>query len=114
MLLLNTYTPDIDTDAFIDDVSANETSGTGYTAGGKTITNITVTQDDTNDKGKLDGDDVDWANSTITARYAVIYKDTGTPATSPLMAYIDFGEDKSSSNENFTISWSADGIINVS
>lgn len=113
MLLTSSYTPNIDTDIFIDDVSANEITGTGYTAGGATIANPTVTQDDTDNEGVFNGDDVIWSNSTITARYAVIYKDTGTPGTSPVIAYIDFGGDKSSLNENFVVSWAAEGIINA-
>jgi hypothetical protein len=32
-----------------------------------------------------------WSTSTITAYGAVYYKDTGTPSTSPVIAFIDFG-----------------------
>jgi len=53
MLLTSSYTPNIDTDIFIDDVSANEITGTGYTAGGATIANPTVTQDDTDNEGVI-------------------------------------------------------------
>jgi len=112
-LLANTYTPDIDAHTFFSDVSADEISGTGYTAGGETLANATVTQDNTNDRAAFDADDVVWANATVTARYAVIYKDTGTPSTSPLIAYIDFGSDKSSSAADFTIQWNADGIFTL-
>ena len=110
-LLNNAYSPNVDHNYF-SDVSANEITGTGYTTGGKTLTNPSVAQDDTNDKGVFDADDVTWSNSTITARYAVIYKDTGATTTSPLIEYIDFGEDKSSSAENFKITWNVAGIIN--
>lgn len=113
MLLTSSYTPNIDTHLFIDDVSANQITGTGYTAGGATITNPTVTQDNTDNEGVFDGDDVTWSDSTLTARYAVIYKDTGTPSTSPVIAYIDFGSDKSSAGGEFTVSWDAEGIINA-
>lgn len=113
MLLTSSYTPNIDTHLFIDDVSANQITGTGYTAGGATIANPTVTQDNTDNEGVFDGDDVTWSDSTLTARYAVIYKDTGTPSTSPVIAYIDFGSDKSSAGGEFTVSWDAEGIINA-
>lgn len=112
-LLANTYTPSIDNHEFFDDVSAHEVSATGYTAGGQTIANQAVSQDNTGDEGVYDGDNVTWANSSITARYAVLYKDTGTPGTSPLIGYIDFGEDKESEGDNFIVSFDAEGIINA-
>jgi hypothetical protein len=113
MLLTSSYTPNIDTNLVISDISANEITGAGYTAGGSEITGKTVTQDDTDNEGVFDGDDVNWSTSTITARYAVIYKDSGTPSTSPLFAYVDFGADKSSLNENFIVSWATEGILNL-
>jgi len=91
--------------------NTNEVSGTGYTAGGATLTNPTVTQDDTDDEGVYDADDVTWSSSTITARYAVIYN---TTVADDIMAYIDFTEDKSSSSSDFKIEWNAEGIINLS
>jgi len=42
-----------------------------------------------------------------------LYKDTGVAGTSPLIEYIDFLADKTSENENFTITWAAEGIINA-
>ncbi len=107
-LLTSSYTPNLDHDNF-DDIT-NEVSGTGYTAGGATMANVASTDDDTNDRSKLDADDVTWSTSTITARYAVIYYDTGTDSTSRLIAYIDFGEDKSSVGADFTIQFHANGI----
>lgn len=113
MLLTSSHTQNADTQEFIDDVSANEVSGTGYTAGGATIGTPAVTQDNTDDEGVFDGADVTWASSTITARYAAIYKDTGTPGTSPIIAILDFGSDQSSSSGDFTIQWGSEGILNL-
>ena len=111
-LVTSSYTPDQDADEFFDDVT-NEVSGTGYTAGGATLASAAVTEDTTNDLGKFDAADVTWSSSTITARGAVIYKSTGTASTSPLIAYIDFGADKSSSAGDFTIQWSSSGILTL-
>lgn len=113
MLVTSSYTPDKDADEFIDDVT-NEVSGTGYSAGGATLGSKTVTVDDTNDCGTFDAADVTWSTSTITARGAVLYRDTGTPSTSPLIGYIDFAADKISSAGDFIIQWSANGIIRLS
>lgn len=107
MLLTDSHTPDIDAEEFIDDVSANEVSGTGYTAGGETVTTVTVTVDDTNDRAYIDADDVTWSTATITARYAYLYVDTGTPSTSEIVGYYDYTENKSSSAGLFTHSFTA-------
>lgn len=112
-LLTNAYTPDTDAHDNFDDVSAAEVSGTGYSAGGATLANKTVTQDNVNNLGVFDADDVSWAASTITARYAVIYKSTGTPANDTLIAYMDFGSDLSTSSSTFSINWNAGGIIRL-
>lgn len=111
-LVTSSYTPDQDAHDFFDDVT-NEVSGTGYSAGGMALSNKAVTADNTDNEGVFDADDATWGSSTITARGAVIYKFTGTPSTSPLIAYIDFGADKSSSNGNFTLQWNAEGILNL-
>ena len=59
----------------------------------------------------LDSADPAWAASTITARYAAYYKDTGTPSTSPLLSLVDFESDQSSVSGTFTIVQSANGIL---
>lgn len=113
-LVSSAYTPNQDTHDYWDDVSANEVTGTGYTAGGTALTSKTVTYDATNNVTILDAADVTWASSTITARYAVIYDDSGaTSAQKALLAYVDFGSDQSSTNGAFTLTWDATGIIRV-
>ncbi len=67
----------------------------------------------TDDEGVFDADDVTWSTSTITARGAIVYKSTGTAANDLLICYFDFGADKSSSAGNFTITWNAEGIVNL-
>lgn len=111
MLLTSSASPDQDTHDYIDDLNANEVSGTGYTAGGATLASKTIGYTAGTNVTKFDAADVTWSSSTITARYAVLYVDTGTPSTSVLIGYTDFGEDKSSESGNFTIQWDADGIF---
>ena len=94
MLVTSSYTPNVDTHNFIDDVSTNEVSASGsYSAGGLTLASKTTTQDDTDNEGVFDCADPSATSATITARYAVFYKDTGTPSTSPLICYDDFIEE---------------------
>lgn len=106
----SSYTPAIDTHDFYNDVTS-EVSSTNYTAGGATLTSKTVTVDATNNEVELDAADVSWTNVSFTARYAVIYKSTGTASTSPLIALVDFGGDETVTSGNFSITWSADGVI---
>jgi len=112
MLVTSSYTPSQTAHTKKSDVT-NEVSGTGYTAGGSTLTTASVTADTTNHKGVFTADNVSWSSSTITARGAVIYKSTGTDSTSPLICYLDFGSDKVSTSGTFTISWNASGILTL-
>lgn len=111
-LVTSGYTPDIDAHDYFDDIT-NEVTGTGYTAGGETLASKTLTQDNTDDEGVFDAGDTTWSSSSMTAYGAVIYKSTGTAATSPLIAYIDFTENKTSQLGDFQITWATEGIINL-
>lgn len=108
-LCTSSYTPSQTTHDYFNDIT-NEVTGTGYTAGGATLGSKTV---NTSSKTfTFDAADTVWSSSTITARYAIIYDSTpGTAATNPLIGYIDFGADVSSTAANFTITWNASGIF---
>lgn len=86
---------------------AVEVSGSGYDAGGKTLGNITTSTDQSSNFVKVEIADVQWGlgagGSTITAKGALIYLPTGNPATSPLLAYINFDGTVTSSASVFTI-----------
>jgi hypothetical protein len=110
-LLSSSYTPNQDTDDYFNDVSAYEVTGTGYTAGGITLANKSVSYTSGTNVTKFDADDVSWTSSTITARYAVVYDSTGTASTSALIGYVDFGSNQSSSSGTFSIVWDAAGIF---
>lgn len=78
--------------------STNEVTGTGYTAGGNTLTTVTPTTDGTT--AYVDFADTSWSSATITARGALIYNSSkGNRA----VAVLDFGGDVSSTNGDFTI-----------
>ena len=113
-LCTSSYTPDIDAHTVFSDIT-HEVTGTAYVAGGTTLTTPSVTQDNTNNRGVFTADNASWTSSTITARYAIIYKSTGVASTSPLIAYIDFSTDQSSTSGDFKINWNvSNGILNVS
>jgi hypothetical protein len=113
MLCTSAYVPAQDTHQFKSSVT-NEVTGTGYTAGGATLTTESITYTAGTNTLKLDADDVSWAGSTITARYAIIYDNTGaSDAARPLIGYVDFGADVSSTAATFSIVWDAAGMATV-
>tara|TARA_Y100000004_G_scaffold178277_1_gene220694 strand:- start:1115 stop:1561 length:447 start_codon:yes stop_codon:yes gene_type:complete len=83
--------------------TSNEVSGTGYSAGGGTLTNVTPTTSGTT--ALTDFADLTFSSSTITARGALIYNTTtgGGSGTTDSIVVLDFGADKSSSAGDFTI-----------
>jgi hypothetical protein len=101
MLTTSSYVPDQDTHQYKSSVT-NEISGTGYTAGGLTLTTKTLSYDATTNTLSLGCDDPTWTGATFTFRYMVFYVDTGTASTSPLLTYVDFGVDQSVAGATFT------------
>ena len=83
--------------------TTDEVVGTGYTAGGTTLTNIDPTSSGTT--AFIDFNDATWASATITAAGAVIYNTTtdGGTGTTNAVAVISFGGDKTSTNGDFVI-----------
>ena len=80
------YTPNVNTHEFFSDVSGNQVSGTGYTAGGATL-NVTDIAD-----GVIEADDLTWGALTVSnVKYIVFYRNTGTASTSELLFYYDIG-----------------------
>jgi len=79
--------------------TSNEVSGTGYSAGGNTLTRVDPTTSGTT--AFTDFADTTWSSSTITARGAMIYNDTASG--NPAVVILDFGSDKTSTNGDFTV-----------
>lgn len=102
MLVTSAYTPNKDTHTKRSDVT-DEVSGTGYVAGGQTVT-VTVVPDLVNDRLDLSISVPTWLASTITARGIVIYKSRGGAASADeLVAHGDFGADVSTTDEAFLV-----------
>ena len=78
--------------------TSNEISGTGYSAGGGTLTNIDPTTSGTT--AFIDFADLTFSSATITARGALIYNSTNGNRT---VCVLDFGSDKTSTAGDFTI-----------
>ena len=72
--------------------AVNEVTGSGYTAKGNALTNVTPTTGGTT--AFTDFADSTWSTATITARGAMIFNDTA--AGDPSVVILDFGGDKTS------------------
>lgn len=116
------YTPNIDTEEFVDDVldggtTAEEFSGTNYSR--KTLSNISITQDNSDDEGVFDADDVTFNNiDGDTIQAILIYKQVGgndlTPGDDVLIAHLTSSDFPLPANGgSITLNFSGEGIINV-
>ena len=84
--------------------TTNEVSATGtnYTAGGNTLTNVDPSTSGTT--ALTDFADTTWSSSTITARGALIYNSSTTAGSANrAVAALDFGADKASTSGDVTI-----------
>lgn len=108
MLCTNTYTPAVTTDVVVGsgNLAANEVTGTGYTAGGETVS-VTVVNEAGFIRVKIASDLLIAQNASgfTNARYWVLYAVNGTPADAndKLICYGDFGSDKSIVTGSLTI-----------
>ena len=80
--------------------TSNEVSGTGYTAGGATLSSQAVAFDSSNNVAYFDAADPAFTTATITARGALIYNNSKSNAS---IAVLDFGSDFTSTAGTFTI-----------
>ena len=108
------YTSSATLGASTTDYSAtNEVSGTGYTAGGNTLTNVDPTTSGTT--AFTDFADTTWSSATITANGALIYNtttDAGSGTTNAVCA-LAFGGDKTSTNGDFVVQFPAADASNA-
>lgn len=89
----------------------NESTGTGYTAGGIALTSLSSAAVGTENATALFAAASSVTNTGLTARYAVIYNHT----TSKIRAVKDFGSDQILVNGTFTVTWdSTNGLIKIS
>lgn len=90
-------------------------AGNGYTAGGNTLSGVTVTE--TSGTTTFDANDTTFTasgGSMATFRYVVLYNDTPTSPADPLIAWWDNGSSVSlASGESFTVQFGGSGIFTL-
>lgn len=109
MLLGDTYEPDA-AHAVLADVSAHEIAGEGYAAGGQALQNVSASAIGTG--AVLAADAPLWPDSSISARYAVVY-DATEGGDGPLVRLLDFTEIKTADGGPFEIVFGAAGMMGL-
>lgn len=107
----SSYTPNQDTHDFANDLT-NELSGSGYAA--QTLAGVTYSYDTASQQVRLDFTDPTFAfNASSTWRYGVLWVDTaGASSTDPLIAYIDW-ESNQTSSVSHTLTVAAAGLLYI-
>ena len=83
-------------------ITTNEASGTGYTAGGTTLVNSTVTV--AQNISFVSFNNATFSTATLTASCCLIYNST---QSNKAVVVLDFGGSKTSTNGDFTIQFPA-------
>lgn len=110
MLLVSssyTFNPDHD---FVDDVDANELSGTGYVR--KTLASKTVTVDDTNDEVRYDAADPVYTGADFgTVAAGIVYVEVTNDTDSIPLAYVELTSPAVTNGGDFTFQFGSDGVF---
>jgi|TARA_R100000963_G_C4639889_1_gene103585 hypothetical protein len=94
--------------------TTNEVSATGtnYTAGGNTLTNVDPSTSGTT--ALTDFADTTWSTASLTARGALIYNSSTTAGSANrAVCSLDFGADKTSTSGDFTVQFPAADASNA-
>ena len=92
--------------------TTNEVSGTNYSAGGNTLTNVDPSASGTT--ALTDFADTTWSTATITANGALIYNSSTTAGSANrAVVVLAFGADKTSTAGDFTITFPAADASNA-
>jgi hypothetical protein len=106
------YVPSKSSDEFFSSVT-NEVAGTGYTAGGITLTGKTASVSG----GVVSlscASPIQWTFATISGQIVVFRKDTGTAGTSPVLWWYDAGAlTSSTSPSSLIVNIDPTGLITV-
>lgn len=113
MLTKSSYKPDVDEHRYVSDVSG-EISGSGYSKGGETLSNVQVDYDSNKKRIRMVADDLEWTDATFNADGLVIYDSSGSSDKNrPLVMAVMFGDTQSPSEGSFKVKWNNDGLLYI-
>lgn len=106
----SSYTPAQDTHQFQSDLTNELTTANGYTAGGATLSSVSLTE--SGHVYTLTCANPQWTTATFTAAFAVFADTTpGSAATNPLLCYWDFGGSQTAGGGTFTLQIASGGLV---
>lgn len=108
------FTPDSVTHSFLAAVDDFQITANGYTAGGQALAGKAVNVNNTDKKVYFAFNNPEWTIvGTMTAQIFAIYKDTGNPATSPVLFIIDKGAPQSRTDAVFRLQLNGKGLVGL-
>ncbi len=111
MCVDGTYTFNKGVHEFRSDITG-EVTATGYTAGGQTVLNQSLTL--LNNVITFNCDDPEWTiTGTMTVRRVIFYVDTGNAATDILLTCHDLGENVTTTDNIFRPVLNEDGVLDI-
>lgn len=91
-----------------------EVTGTGYTAGGQALKNVTVSYDAATNQVRVNADNPAWPASTISTVGYVIFDNSQTAESAKaLIGYGKFDAPVSTTAGTFTITWNGGRVVNL-
>lgn len=109
VLLTSAYVFNQDTHETYADLVTNEVAaGAGYTTRGLALGTKSVTFDPATNRTRLFAAASTWtpaSTESLTARYAAVYKDSGTNTTSWNIGYVDLGVSVTATGSPLTLTW---------
>lgn len=107
--MATSYTQNKETHQFWSDISASIASGTTV----RTIANVTVTVDTANDRVEIDFDNPSETPVSADTNQFVLFMDTGTPSTSPLIVCAALDETYSPRGGTLTLTVNTEGLAAI-
>ena len=116
-LLMTNTTADTENDGIVnvdDFTTLDEFDGSGYSR--QALTNEAVNKDDANDRAEFDADDVAFGAlgaGTRAVQGVLLYKHVTNDSDSVVIAFIQFSSNKTMDGSAFTVTWDAQGILQL-
>lgn len=115
-MLVTSVPTETNLDAWVNrsDVTNEVVAGGGYATGGVAVTATVSAVDTTNNRVSITFSNLapGWTTSTISAAAAIVYLNSGLNTTDKLITMVDFGGTVSSTNGNYSVTFSTPLYIN--
>ncbi len=110
-LFNSSWSPDVD--SVLGYTTTNEVTGTGYTAGGKALTSVSITR--SGGQFLFTADDVEFTGATLTdVAAAAVYSDNASsPVSKPIIAVFKLTATGANNGGTFRIIWSDNPVDNT-